>query len=187
MYDDPRPENPWIGPDLMWLTPCCVCSLLNPSTAVLACVPAASRPVIYIFYWVDLSLVLWSVNYILHCVLQTHLMVRMDWQPAPDGLAQILQLLKVRGLLLKFTILLSWIIGSGSDRSYHSGSDLKKWTSRAALRLFYFLCSGSVTFWNGCRSGSVNPYLWQTDPDPFFSERALLTKYRYRIKNMLIN
>jgi hypothetical protein len=29
-------------------------------------------------------------------------MVRMDWQPAPDGLAQILQLLKVRDLLLQF-------------------------------------------------------------------------------------
>jgi hypothetical protein len=33
-------------------------------------------------------------------------MVRMDWQPAPDGLAQILQLLKVRHLSLQFSILL---------------------------------------------------------------------------------
>ncbi len=62
---------------------------------------------------------------ILYTVLQTHLMVRMDWQPAPDGLAQILQLLKVRHLQFCFTHYQSCLQFCGTGMIYpRSGSDL---------------------------------------------------------------
>ncbi len=118
-------------------------------------------------------------------------MVRMDWQPAPDGLAQILQLLKVRHLLLQFSFLLSCLKwcgtgivypGSRSDLSDHSGSDLIKWTSRAAVRL--------------PMTSVPDPLHFGTDPDPCIrifdlririlsSVRSSLIKFR--IKHMWIN
>jgi len=95
--DDLWPKNPchkdWPWSDAV-SHPACVTSLSYLLPAPPACVPAASLPLTY-FIKIVIDLLSAVKSWLFYTVLQTHLMVRMDWQPAPDGLAQILQLLKV--------------------------------------------------------------------------------------------
>ncbi len=49
-----------------------------------------------------------------------------------------------------------------------------------------YQCSRSMRFWYGSGSGSVDPYLWQTDPDPLFSSVNFKTPTTTKISTFLL-